>query len=189
MKKLCCKMQLTVWNMKLTLEQKRKTLRDRAKKLARESSRDEMDEEYLEAVEFLLAYETYAIETTYIREVCPLDKLTPLPLTPPFVLGIINVRGQILSVIDVRKFFDLPEKGLTNLNRVIILHSSNMEFGVLADEILGVQSFPMSKIQPSLPTLTGIRAEYLKGITNDRVVILDGGKILSDEKIVVHEEI
>jgi len=181
-------MQLTI-NMKLTLEQKKKTLRDRAKELARESSSDDTGEEYLETVEFLLAYETYAIETAYIREVCPLDKLTPLPLTPPFVLGIINVRGQILSVIDVKKFFDLPEKGLTNLNRVIILHSRDMEFGVLADEILGIKSFPISKIQPSLPTLTGIREEYLKGVTDDRVVILDGEKILSDEKIIVHEEI
>lgn len=175
--------------MKLTPEQKRKTLKDRAKELARESNRHVTAEEYLEVVEFLLAHEKYAVETAYIREVCPLEKLTMLPLTPSFVLGIINLRGQILSVIDLRKFFDLPQKGLTNLNRVIILHSDDMEFGILADEILGVQSFSMSDVQSSIPTATGTRAEYLKGVTSDRVVILDGGKILSDKKIIVHEEI
>lgn len=175
--------------MILTPEQKRKTLKDRAKELARDDNRHVATEEYLEVVAFLLAHEKYAIETVYIREVCPLEKLTLLPLTPPFVLGIINLRGQILSVIDLRKFFDLPEKGLTNLNRVIVLHSGDMEFGILADEILGVQSFPMSDIQSSLPLATGTRAEYLKGVTGDRVVILDGDKILTDEKIVVHEEI
>ena len=166
-------------------KEKAMTLRERAKALAREPVGAEEDEEYLEVAEFMLAHERYALELTHIREVYPLKELTPLPGTPDFVLGIINVRGQILSIIDIKRFFDLPEKGLTNLNQVIILQSDEMEFGILADEILGTRSIPASTIQTSLPTLTGIRAEYLKGVTGDRVVILDGEKILSDEKIVV----
>ena len=104
-------------------------------------------------------------------------------------LGIVNVRGQILSVIDIKKFFELPEKGLTNLSKLILLRADDMEFGILADVILGVRSVAADQIQPSLPTLTGIRESYLKGVTPDRVVILDGDKLLSDEKIVVREEI
>src|SRR5439155_25417175 len=124
-----------------------------------------------------------------VREVYPLKELTPLPCTPPFVLGIINVRGKILSVIDIKKFFDLPEKGLTDLNKVIIVHADEMELGILADALLGVRAIPLEELQPSLPTLTGIRAEYLKGVTKDRLVILDTEKILSDKGIIVHEEV
>lgn len=169
--------------------EKKNILKARAKILAREPEREKKAEEYLEVVEFLLAYETYAIETAYIREVYPLKELTPLPCAPPFVLGIINVRGQILSVIDLKKFFGLPEKGLSDLNKVIILHKDEMEFGILADKILGVRYIPISEIQPSLPTLSEIQAEYLKGVTKERVVVLETARILSDKKIIVHEEV
>jgi purine-binding chemotaxis protein CheW len=82
-------------------------------------------------------------------------------------------------------FVELPRKGLTNQNQVIILESETMEFGILADEILGTRSIPESAMQPSLPTLTGVRAAYLRGVTGDRVVVLDGKKLLSDDKMVV----
>jgi len=99
-----------------TPAEKRAILKKRAQVLARAPKREDEAGECLEVVEFLLAYEQYGIESSYIREVYPLKDLTPLPCTPPFVLGIINVRGQILSVIDLKKIFDLPQKGLTELN-------------------------------------------------------------------------
>ena len=68
---------------------------------------------------------------------------------------------------------------------MIILQSDEMEFGILADEILGTTQISESAIQTSLPTLTGVRADYLKGVTGDRIVILDGEKLLTDEKMVV----
>lgn len=172
-----------------TLDQKEKILKARAKTLAQESKEQAAAAEYIEVVEFLLAHEKYGVESSYVREVYPLKELTPLPCTPPFILGIVNVRGQILSVINFKKFFGFPEKGLTDLNKVIILRSESMEFGLLADAILGVRSIPLAAIQPSLPTLTGIRAEYLRGVTNDQLVILDAEKILFDKKIVVYEEV
>ena len=58
-----------------------------------------------------------------------------------------------------------------------------------ADAVIGVRSISLSEIQPSLPTLTGIRQEYLKGITGEREVILDAEKLLSDKNIVVHQEV
>ena len=157
--------------------------------LAQEPVREEAAQEALEVVEFLLAYERYGIESSYVHEVYPLKELTPLPGTPPFILGVINVRGQLLSVIDLKKFFDLPERGLTDLNRVILIHNDHMEFGLLADAILGVRAIPLTDLQPSLPTLTGIREEYLRGVTGERVVILDAEKLLSDRKMIVQEEV
>jgi len=172
-----------------TLAEKQEILRARAKMLAREPKGKEGAEQQIEVVEFLLAYEKYGIESSYVREIYPLKELTPLPCTPPFVLGLINVRGQILSVIDIKKFFDLPDKGLTDLNKVIIVHSDKMELGLLADAILGINLVPLPEIQPSLPTLTGIRAEYLRGVTKERLVILDAKSLLLDKKIIVHEEV
>jgi purine-binding chemotaxis protein CheW len=171
-----------------TLEERREVLKTRAKALAQEPEEKEVAEPHLEVVEFLLAYECYGIETRWIREVYPLKDLTPLPGTPPFVLGITNVRGQILSVIDFKRFFDLPDKGLTDLNKLIIVHSDQLELGILADAILGVRSIPLREIQPSLPTLTGIRAEYLQGVTKERLVIPDMEKILSDKRVLRHEQ-
>lgn len=187
----------------ITQEEKTRILKDRARLLAREPDNDETTSEHLEIIEFKLAYEIYGIETAYVQEVYPLKELVPLPTTPRFVLGIINVRGKILSVIDIKKFFNLPEKGITDLNKVIIVQTNKpiqsegplmkkiegMELGILADAILGVKLISPNDIQPSLPTLTGIREQYLKGITNDQVVILDAKKILTDSKIVVHEDV
>ena len=175
----------------LTLHTRTKedVLKTRARALAREPKRDVTDDACLEVVEFELEYERYAIETACIREVYPLKELTPVPCTPGFVLGIINIRGQILSVLDLKQFFQLPKKGMADLNKVIILHSDEMEFGVLADAIVGVRSIPLRDIQPSLPTLTDLRSDYLKGVTAERLVILDAEKILADAHIIVHEEV
>ena len=169
--------------------EKKRILKERAIALAQEPEDKKTSEDYLEVVEFLLAYEKYGIESGYVSEVYPMKELTPLPCTPPFIPGIINVRGQIISVIDIKKFFDLTDKGLTDLNKVIIVTDGKMELGILADVILGVRSVALSELQPSLPTLTGVRAEYLKGVTEERFIILDVEKILSDEKIIVHDEV
>ena len=173
----------------LTPAEEREILHARAQALAREPLQAGAEGERLEVLEFLLAYETYGIEMSCVRETLPLHDLTPVPCTSPFVLGLVGVRGQILSVIDIRKFFDLPEKGLADLNKVIILHDEGMEFGILADAVLGVRTIPLAELQPSLPTLTGVREEYLRGVTNERLVVLDGKKLLNDRRLVVHEEI
>lgn len=164
-------------------------LHARARALARPPAPTPVAETWLEVLEFRLAQERYAIETRYVREVSPVKDLTPLPCTPPFILGIVNVRGRILPVIDLKKFFDLPEQGLTDLRRIILLEGNDVELGLLADATVGVRSIPADSLQPSLPTLTGIRSEYLKGVTAERLVVLDVGRILGDAKIIVHEDV
>jgi purine-binding chemotaxis protein CheW len=164
-------------------------LKKRARALAREPKQAESTQNYIEIVEFSLSQEIYGIESAFVREVYPLKDLTSLPGTPSFVLGIINVRGQILSVIDLKKFFNLPEKGLGNLNKVIILHNDMMEFGILADAILGTRPVQLTAIQPAPVALTGSGAEYLKGVAQESVVIIDVEKILGDEKIIVRQEV
>ncbi len=170
-------------------ETKRAVLQARARELAREIVRDGDGVERLEVIQFALAHENYAVEAHHVREVQALRELTPLPCTPPFVLGVMNVRGQILSVLDIKRFFELPQKGLSDLNKVIIVRTSETDVGFLVDSIDGVRSIHLDEIQASLPTLTGIRAEYLRGVTRERLIILDMRKLLADPKLVVNEEV
>ena len=170
-------------------EKQKGSLRARATALAREPKNERANAEYLDVVEFLLAQEKYGIESSYVSEVYPLKELTPLPCTPPFVLGIINVRGRLVSIIDVKKFFDLPEKGLTGLNKVIIIRAGPMALGILADAVVGARPIPLQDVQPPLPTLTGIREDYLRGVTNERLVVLDAAKILADRRMIVLEQV
>lgn len=167
----------------------RHILRARAQALARPPENAPVASALFELLEFRLAQERYALETRHVREVYPLKDLTPLPCTPPFVLGIVNVRGRIVPVFDLKKFFDLPEQGLTDLHRIILIGGHDLELGLLADATVGVRSIPADSLQPSLPTLTGIRSEYLKGVTAERLVVLDVVRLLADPKIIVHEEV
>jgi purine-binding chemotaxis protein CheW len=178
-------------NQKVILmpEVKRSILKARAQALAIEKKDETAQKEFIEIVMFGLASETYGIESTFIREVYPLKDYTTLPGTPPFVVGIVNVRGQIISIIDLKKLFNLPEKGLGELNKVIIIHNEQMEFGILADNIHGTLSISTDTIQTSLPNISGSGSEYVKGITNEQLIILDARKILEDEKIIVNQEI
>jgi purine-binding chemotaxis protein CheW len=163
-------------------------LRARARALAQPRS-SAAPSRMLELLEFRLASERYALEARHVQNVHPLRELTPLPCTPPFVLGIVNVRGRILPVLDLKKFFELPEQGLTDLHRIILVQGNDLELGLLADVIVGVRSVAADSLQPSLPTLTGIRADYLKGIGEEGLVVLDLDRILADPKIIVHEEV
>jgi purine-binding chemotaxis protein CheW len=153
-------------------------LKARAAALARPPI-ETADGETLVALEFLLAGESYGIETRFLREVHYVKEITPLPGTPAFVAGIANVRGEILSVIHLERFFELTESVVANRHTMVIVQNQSTEFGILADDVRGVRSIPLAELQPSLPTLTGIRADYLKGVARNRTALLDTEKLLS----------
>ncbi len=171
-----------------TPEDKKRILKERAAKLARAPEKEGAAGS-LEILEITLAGERYGLESLYVREVYPLKSFTPVPCTPAFVLGVVNIRGQILPVIDIGKFFDLPHRELTELSRVVVLRSGAAEFGLLADEVTGVRLVAPGEIQASLHAVTGIRAEYLKGVTGDSLAVLDAVRILADKALVIDEEV
>jgi purine-binding chemotaxis protein CheW len=145
--------------------------------------------ELLECLEFELSGERYAVEMGFITETLPLGDFTPVFCTPPFVLGITNVRGRIISIVDLRRFFELPSIGLSDLNRVIVVGNGAMEFGILADAIPGITAVGRNELQPPPATCTGIREEFLSGVTNERLALLDMAKILCDRRMVVRDEV
>jgi len=169
-------------------EESRRILEARARAAARPPITPD-DAGRIEILAFCLAGENYGVETCHVREVRQLKDLTVVPCTPPFLAGVMNLRGRIIAIIDLRKFFELPTKGLTELNRVIILTGGDNELGLLADSIDGVRSVAVSDMQEGLPTLTGIREKFLKGITGQMLTVLDGARLLADAGLKVNEKV
>jgi purine-binding chemotaxis protein CheW len=164
-------------------------LRNRARALARSVERADDAQAFLAVLEFRLGGERYAIETRYVVEVLPLQMLTPLPCTPPFIAGLVNVRGRIVTVLDLKKFFGLPGSGLTDSHRVIHVESHGIDLGLLADTGVALQRIGLAALHPPPPVAGGRRAHYLRGVTGDPVMVLDMGRILADPGIIVHEEV
>lgn len=164
-----------------------RVLRERALALARVPDAT-APLERLELLEFRLADERYAVETRHVSEVHPLRDLTPLPGTPAFFRGVVNLRGRIVAVFDLRKFFALPEQGITDLHRIIVVRGHGMELGLLADVVVSVREVDAASLTPAMPTLSRIAREYVKGVNAERVVVLELERLLADPRLVVNDE-
>lgn len=160
-------------------------LRTRAAELARPEASASPDREALTLLEFRLGRERYAVDVSHVREVYPLRELVSLPGTPRFLPGIVNVRGRIVAVLDLREFFGLQAVGLTDLHRVILVEGGGMEVGLLADQVSQVVTYPVTALHVPPETLEGVRAGYLRGVTAERLIVLDVAGILADPRIVV----
>jgi len=153
---------------------------------------------------FRLSNERYGIEVTNVREIYPLEQLTPVPRTPGFVAGVFNARGRILSVINLRAFLGLPT--LTSMNgrgqaevdqsKIIVVTNTDstseagqMELGILVDEVTDVHTVFIDEIEPPLTTQAGIRVNYIRGVTTDLLVVLDLNALLSDKQLIIKDEL
>lgn len=164
-------------------------LKARARALARPTSGQQAGGQSLEIIAFRLGGECYGIESAFVAEVFPVTELTRLPCVPPFIFGIVNLRGGIVSVVDLKRFFDLPDRDLGESDRVIVLQDETMVFGVLADSIVGVRTLPVEALQGALPTFADRRQDYLKGIAEGRLVVLDAARLLADPRMIVDETV
>jgi purine-binding chemotaxis protein CheW len=164
-------------------QEKLAILKARAYALAQVPEETESPILQLEITEFRLGDETYACASSSVREVYQLKGLTSLPCTPAFILGIINIRGQILPVIDVKPLLGLPSPLTRELGKVVILHAEGMEIGLLVDTIVGVRAISTSILYPPLPTLTELQIRYIRGITSDGTILLDAVKLLTSSRL------
>lgn len=163
-------------------------LHERVALLAQSTSRIALpteSDERIEVLAFSVAGERYAFETRCVAQVYPMSPVTVIPGVPDFVVGIIAARGEVLSVIDLRSLLDLPLARLDDPAAVVVLQSETMEFGILADDILGIERYPQQTLERTLPTLANIEKTYLKGVAVDRTAILDADRLLSDPRLVV----
>ena len=96
-------------------------------------------------------------------------------------------RGQIISLMDLRILFALPEKGLTDLNRVIVITNGKITFGILADNISGMGTIPSYLILTPDPAMMPPWKRYLKGYVGNSLIMLDAGAVLADPALIVED--
>ena len=171
----------------MSAEKMQAILEERARALARVVEVGEG--EGMQLVVFSLANETYGIPTDYVREVQPLRDVSPVPCTPGFVVGVVNIRGSIHSVVDIRQFFGVPKQEITDLTKVILVNAAGLEVGILADDVSGAMNVPLAEIKPPLAAQATVKEEYVQGVTKDMLIILNLEALIRDERIIVHEEV
>jgi purine-binding chemotaxis protein CheW len=159
----------------------------RGRALARVQQADPDAGEVLEVATFALADEQYALETRFVSEVIRLADCTRVPGTPDFLLGVTNLRGEFLSVIDLRKIFDLPARELSDQSRVVVLGGERPEFGVLAESAHEVLTLRRDDLLEPPGSVTGIGRESLRGVTRDALIVLDGAALLQDARLFIDQ--
>jgi purine-binding chemotaxis protein CheW len=145
--------------------------------------------ETMQVVVFSLANETYGIATEFAKEVQPLRDVTPVPCTPDFCIGVINIRGSIYPVIDIRGFFGVPKKEITASTKVILVEAAGLEVGILADDVSGAASVPISEIKPPLAAQSAAKEEYILGVTQKMLIIVNLEMLLRDDRIIIRQEV
>lgn len=171
-------------------EEVRRILRERALALAKPLAEVRTPAEVLGLLVFSLAGERYGIEMSHVLEVIPLRELTPMPCTPPFVLGVVNHRGRILPVLDFRRLLDLADRGIAEGSRVVAVEAGGMTYGIFADAVAGTIQVAADEIaHSSAITPTGGRQAFIRGVTGEMIAVLDLEVLGRDQRIVVNEEI
>jgi purine-binding chemotaxis protein CheW len=125
----------------------------------------------------------YGIPITQVQEIIPMASPTRLPQAPDFVEGIINLRGRIIPIIDLKKRFGMGSSGITSESRSVVVEVERSTVGIIVDEVSEVLRLPNSSIEAPPAVLGGITAEYLTGVgkLEDRLLILlDMNKILNE---------
>lgn len=167
--------------------QKKAILDERAAFLSQVSLALEKAEDHLDLLEVVISGERFAFEAKNVREASKMQNLTPLPCTPSFVMGLLNYRGQILPLIDIREILELPQRANSfDEFQVVVIQTSHGQTGIFVDEITGICSLAENDLQEALQLVGPSLAPLLKGISVDRLAIVDLEKLLSDTRLLVN---
>ena len=139
------------------------TVADRAYDQEDLYDREEPREKGLQIIVFRLDREWYGVEIAKTKRVIKVGKITYLPSCPEHIAGIVNLRGKILSVTDLKTIFGLPHEKLNEKARLIVIEWGPLETGLLVDEVVESIEVPVSKIELTLPTLPAEGAKYIQG--------------------------
>lgn len=142
-------------------------------------------------VVFQLSGETYGIEIANVHEIIRMQDITDIPRTPDFVEGVINLRGRIIPVIDLRKRFGLEVSEYTQASRIIVVEVEGVTVGMIVDSVSEVLRLPTNNIEPP-PAMVSVDAAYLRGVgklDEQLIILLDLNKVLEkDEKEQLKDE-
>lgn len=139
----------------------------------------------IQFVTFILMDEVYGINVMQVQEVLRITEIAPVPGAPSYVLGIINLRGNVVTVIDTRTRFGLPTTETDDASRIIVIESEKQVVGILVDAVAEVVELRESEIDAAPNVGTEESSRYIQGVATmeDRLLILvDLNKLLTDEE-------
>jgi purine-binding chemotaxis protein CheW len=153
--------------------------------------RVEADGELSQLISFMVGDEEYGLDILRVKEVIRVREITRLPKAPSFVKGIINLRGDVIPIIDLRDKFGLPAQDQTADTRVIVVDVEGKLVGMVVDSASQVVRIPADQIDPPPPIVGGLSAEFVRGVgkMDDRLIILlDIDRILTTrEKLALDQ--
>ncbi|MDQ3811212.1 MAG: chemotaxis protein CheW [Chloroflexota bacterium] len=141
------------------------------------------DEQQL--VVFQLGAELYGVEISRVHEIIRLQTVTRVPRSPAFVEGVINLRGKVIPVVDLRRRFGLPAAEHTRASRIVVVEIGDQVVGIIVDGVSEVLRVNTATVEPPSPVVAGIDSEYLHGIaklTDRLVILLDLDRVLARDE-------
>ncbi len=136
----------------------------------------------MQLVVFSLGREEFAVEVTQVREIMRMEEITRMPKSPHFVEGIINLRGQIIAVIDLAKRLNLESAERSGESRIIVVEAEDVKVGMIVDSVSEVLRVGADAVEPSPTLAADISGAYLQGVVkedNRLIILLDLTKVLS----------
>ncbi|MEM7246782.1 MAG: chemotaxis protein CheW [Acidobacteriota bacterium] len=140
-------------------------------------------EETIQILSFSLAAEWYGFRLRDLIEIIGGVHPTPIPFTPAFIPGVINHRGSVVSVVDLRNVFGLPGRGSGGAGRIVLVTSDDAIVGFQADEISDIVTVPISTVEPPLSTMEKVKASYIEGcirLPRGLLVLLDSSTLIGE---------
>ena len=143
------------------------------------------NDEVLQWVTFKLDSETYGINVMQVQEVLRYTEIAPVPGAPEYVLGIINLRGNVVTVIDTRSRFGLVPTDVTDNTRIVIIEAEKQVIGILVDSVAEVVYLKASEIDVAPNVGNDESAKFIQGVSNregELLILVDLDKLLSDDE-------
>ncbi|MBR9870553.1 MAG: chemotaxis protein CheW [Gammaproteobacteria bacterium] len=143
------------------------------------------EDQVLQYVTFHLDDETYGINVMQIQEVLRYTEIAPVPGAPDYVLGIINLRGNVVTVIDTRRRFGLMDADVTEATRIVVMESENQVMGVLVDSVAEVIYLKSSEIETAPNVGNEESAKFIQGVCNkngELIILVEFEKMLTDHE-------
>jgi len=140
----------------------------------------------VKVIVFRLKDEEYGVEVNQVKSIEKLDHITRVPRTPKFVKGVINLRGVVTPIIDLRTRFGLEEAEYTDATRVIIVAVGELEVGLIVDAANDVIDIPVHAIEPPPEVVGGVEAAYLRGVAKLEkrlLILLNLDKVLTTDEM------
>lgn len=146
---------------------------------------DDICEPMIRWVTFQLGQETYGVVVKKVREILRINNISPVPGAPDYIVGITNIRGNVVSVIDGRRRINLSSTEYTDFSRMIVMESDDDIVAVVVDEVADIIDLPESSIDSNPKLHNGDNSKYITGVithADDLIIILDSEKFITDEQ-------